>query len=171
MMTTESFLVPLSLVSLGFLVMEAVTYVVHRFVMHGVLEKWHMSHHRNAANTFADKAPEPNDLFPLAFSVVVVVAFWTGFNVVGFGWLLPLFTGVTLYGAVYTVVHDGIIHGRIRWMKRINTLWSIRLTTAHRSHHRGNGEPYGMLFPWLTMKATAANGLQEHRDVRGARQF
>lgn len=170
-MMTGSFVVPLLLVSLGFFVMEAVTYVVHRFVMHGALEQWHMSHHRNAANTFADKAPEPNDVFPLAFSVVVIVAFWTGFNVVGFGWLLPLFVGVTLYGVVYTVVHDGIIHGRIRWMKRIDTSWSTRLATAHRSHHRCNGEPYGMLFPWLTMKSTVATGLQEHRDVRGAQRL
>lgn len=144
--------VSLLLVILGFFGMEVVTYVVHRFVMHGSFERLHISHHRNAAAEYADKSPEPNDVFPLAFSVVVVAAFWAGFNVSGLAWFIPLFLGVTLYGIVYTVVHDGMIHGRIRWMKRLNSGWSKSLATAHRSHHHSNGEPYGMLFPWLTMR-------------------
>ena len=82
-------LTALALVVVGFVGMEAVTYVVHRFVMHGVLERLHLSHHRNAAADFADKSPEANDVFPLAFSAVVVAAFWLGFNVGGLAWLLP----------------------------------------------------------------------------------
>ncbi|MEY3615144.1 MAG: carotene hydroxylase [Actinomycetota bacterium] len=136
----------------GFIGMEVVTYLVHRFVMHGFLRSLHVSHHRNAAAAYASKAPEPNDVFPLAFSVVVVVGLWVGFNVTGAAWLLPVLVGVSVYGAVYTIIHDGVIHGRIRWMKNINTTWSIRLTVAHREHHRANSEPYGMLFPTLTMQ-------------------
>ncbi|MFM8908694.1 MAG: hypothetical protein ACKOIZ_14065, partial [Actinomycetota bacterium] len=90
-------------------------------------------------------------VFPLAFSIVVIAAMWVGFNVVGFAWLLPLFVGVTVYGVVYTVIHDGIIHGRVRWMKHGRSRMAESLTVAHRAHHRSNGEPYGMLFPWLTM--------------------
>ncbi|MCE2709236.1 MAG: sterol desaturase family protein [Ilumatobacteraceae bacterium] len=142
---------PLLLCAVGFLGMEAVTYVVHRFVMHGSLERLHRSHHRNAAAAFARKSPEPNDVFPLAFSVVVVGGLALGFNVSGFAWLLPLLVGVTLYGLVYTVIHDGIIHGRIKWMKRVHSSWAISLGSAHREHHRSNGEPYGMLFPWITL--------------------
>jgi beta-carotene 3-hydroxylase len=137
----------------GFVGMEAVTYLVHRFVMHGLLRSLHVSHHRNAAAAYASKAPEPNDMFPLAFSVIVVVGLWTGFNVTSAAWLLPLLAGVSVYGAVYTVIHDGVIHGRIRWMKRVNTGWSVRLEAAHREHHRTNSEPYGMLFPTLTMQS------------------
>jgi beta-carotene 3-hydroxylase len=140
------------LLMIGFLGMELVTYLVHRFIMHGVLERLHLSHHRNAAAEYAAKSPEANDFFPLAFSVVVIVAMWAGFNVNGLAWLLPLFVGVTIYGIVYTVVHDGIIHGRVRWMKRGSSQLANTLATAHRSHHRANGEPYGMLFPWLTME-------------------
>jgi beta-carotene 3-hydroxylase len=90
-------------------------------------------------------------VFPLAFSVVVVGGLALGFNVSGFAWLLPLLLGVTLYGLVYTVIHDGIIHGRIKWMKRVQSTWAISLGSAHREHHRSNGEPYGMLFPWITL--------------------
>lgn len=142
----------LALFALGFFGMEAVTYAVHRFVMHGALERLHVSHHQNAAKEFASKSFEPNDFFPIGFSLVVIVGFWTGFNIDGFSWLLPLFVGVTLYGIVYTVVHDGIIHGRVRWMKRVESRWSTSLADAHRTHHRGNGEPYGMLFPSLTLR-------------------
>lgn len=141
-----------SLLLTGFLGMELVTYLVHRFVMHGALERLHLSHHRNAAAEFAAKSPEANDVFPLAFSVVVIAAMWAGFNVDGLSWLLPTFVGVTFYGVVYTVIHDGIIHGRVRWMKRGDSRLAASLAVAHRSHHRANGEPYGMLFPWLTMK-------------------
>ena len=147
----------LTLVVIGFLGMEIVTYLVHRFVMHGVLERLHRSHHRNAAAEYATKSPEPNDVFPLAFSVCAAGGVWLGFNVDGLSWLLPLLVGVTAYGVVYTLVHDGIIHGRIRWMKQLDFSWSRRLETAHRSHHRANGEPYGMLFPWLTMSAASAD--------------
>lgn len=146
-------LMPLALFTIGFLGMEAVTYIVHRFVMHGLLHRLHVSHHRNAAAEFAAKAPEPNDAFPIGFSVVVIAGFWCGFNVDGLAWLLPLFSGVTLYGIVYTLIHDGIIHGRVRWMKRIDSRWSTDLMTAHRAHHRTNGEPYGMLFPSLTLRS------------------
>lgn len=141
----------------GFLGMEAVTYLVHRFVMHGALERLHLSHHRNAAAEFAAKSPESNDAFPLAFSVFAGTGFWAGFNVDGFGWLLPLVCGVTVYGVVYTLVHDGIIHGRIRSMRGLDYDWARRLENAHRSHHRTNGEPYGMLFPWLTMDLDGAD--------------
>lgn len=148
------------LVVLGFLGMELVTYVVHRFVMHGVFERLHLSHHRNAAKEFASKSPEPNDVFPVAFSVVVIVAMWVGFNVSGLDWLLPLFVGVTAYGIVYTVIHDGIIHGRVRWMKHGNSRIASSLAIAHRAHHRANGEPYGMLFPWLTMSRNGSRPSQ-----------
>ena len=159
-------LTALTLVVVGFGGMEAVTYVVHRFVMHGALERLHLSHHRNAGAEFADKSPEANDVFPLAFSAVVVAAFWLGFNVGGLAWLLPLFIGVTIYGVVYTVVHDGIIHGRVRWMKRRDSRVATSLADAHRAHHRTNGEPYGMLAPWLTMRIPGRpSGRKSVRDA------
>lgn len=163
-------LTPLALIVLGFLGMEVVTYLVHRFVMHGVLERLHLSHHRNAAADFAAKSPEPNDVFPLAFSVFAAAGVWLGFNIDGFGWLLPVLIGVTSYGVVYTVVHDGIIHGRIRWMKQLDLVWSRRLESAHRAHHRANGEPFGMLFPWVTLRLGQADRARpNYRSTNTAR--
>jgi len=158
--------VDLAIVIAGFMGMEAVTYVVHRFVMHGPLESLHRSHHRNAAAAFADKRPEPNDVFPAAFSLVVIAALWVGFNFSGFAWLVPLFVGVTVYGIVYTAIHDGIIHGRVAWMKRIDTRWTRSLTLAHRAHHRTNHEPYGMLLPSLTMRESSVHNQVAHSGSR-----
>ena len=167
--TSSGLLVSFALVCVGFLAMELITYLVHRFVMHGVLERLHMSHHRNAAAEFARKSFEPNDVFPLAFSTVVLVAMWAGFNLPGFRWLIPLFIGVTAYGVVYTVIHDGIIHGRVRWMKRNRSQVAERLVIAHRAHHHGNGEPYGMLFPQLTMRHTVSAGKTSDSALGSAR--
>ena len=165
------------LVLVGFLGMELVTYVVHRFVMHGPLARLHVSHHRNAAAEFAKKSFEPNDAFPLAFSAVVLLAMWAGFNLPGMQWLVPLFVGVTVYGVVYTVIHDGVIHGRVRWMKRFAKRGASEgrigiaesLSLAHRAHHRTNAEPYGMLFPQLTMRrAASVDEPQRELVTRGA---
>ena len=95
------------LVAIGFLGMEAITYLVHRFVMHGALQSLHRSHHRNAAAAFAKKTPEPNDVFPLAFSVLVIGGVSMGFNISGAAWLLPVLVGVTVYGIAFEAPTGG----------------------------------------------------------------
>ena len=42
--------------------MEPITYLVHRFVMHGFGQGWHISHHRRRRGRV-----ERNDLYPLGF--------------------------------------------------------------------------------------------------------
>ena len=58
------------LVVASFLGMEAASYALHRWVMHGVGMVWHRSHHRRREGRF-----EANDLFPLCFSAVGVALF------------------------------------------------------------------------------------------------
>jgi beta-carotene 3-hydroxylase len=132
----------------AFVLMEPFTYAAHRWVMHGVGERLHRSHHLNAARS-QPKLIEANDLYPMAFAAVVMALLAVGFNAVGFSALIPMCIGITVYGAAYFTVHDIYIHRRIR-------LWGTRkpaalehLAKAHRTHHATNGEPYGMLFPVL----------------------
>ena len=124
----------------AFAVMEPVTYLVHRYVMHGRGMVWHRSHHLPTAARF-----EANDKFPLVFAAVTIVAIALGFNVAGLAVLVPVGIGVTAYGAAYTYVHDGIIHRRFP----VPTLGRVGrfLARAHALHHRFGGEPYGMLVP------------------------
>jgi beta-carotene 3-hydroxylase len=128
--------------AVAFVAMEPITALTHRFVMHGVGRALHRSHHRpNAAGW------ELNDLYPLVFAVIVMMAMAIGFNVAGFAWLVPIGVGVTIYGACYALVHDVYIHRRLGWFgdRRIAVL--ERLRSAHRVHHERNSGPYGMLLP------------------------
>ena len=98
----------LGLAAVSFVLMEPVTYAVHRWVMHGPGLTLHHSHHRPPLGRL-----EANDLFPVAFASLVGVALAVGFNVPGYAWLVPVGTGVTLYGLAYGLVHDGVIHARL----------------------------------------------------------
>lgn len=142
----------LAVATAAFVAMELVTYAAHRWIMHGPLENLHNGHHRNAARSVPKRGLESNDVFPLAFSIVVMAGLWVGFNVDGMSWLVAVCAGVTMYGVAYTLVHDGVIHGRIPGMSRIASPTAERLTAAHHTHHRTNAEPYGMLWPQWSMR-------------------
>lgn len=132
-----------SLVVMAFVVMEPVTAATHRFVMHGVGERLHRSHHRRPGS----HRWEANDWFPVAFSSIVMAALWLGFNRDGFGGLVAISIGVTGYGAAYALVHDGYIHGRLPGVGHHRIEILDRLAEAHRIHHLFGRAPYGMLLP------------------------
>ena len=133
-------------VVVAFLLMEPLTYLVHRYVMHGLGRRFHRSHHRRWPRRSADEGfLEANDVFPAVFAAVTMVALAIGLNVRGLTALVPVCVGATLYGAAYAFVHDAYIHQRlpVRWQHR----HLDRLADAHALHHRFGGEPYGMLWP------------------------
>ncbi len=133
--------VPLVIVVLAFVVMEPITYLTHRYVMHGFGAFLHRSHHRRNSTGW-----EANDLYPVLFGGGVCVALAVGFNVAGFSGIIPVCIGVTLYGITYALVHDVYIHGRLPVFRRPNARLDV-LAERHELHHRFNGEPYGMLLP------------------------
>ena len=138
---------------LAFLVMEPVTYLTHRFVMHGLAERIHRSHHVPSPGRW-----EANDAFPVVFSAAAMVATLAAYQ----GWtsrlVLAAVVGVSVYGLLYALVHDVYIHRRLapsapasgRVIRRESGGGHPRLerlADAHRIHHLYNGEPYGMLLP------------------------
>ena len=125
----------------AFLVMEPVTYLLHRFVMHGPGVVWHRSHHARRAGLL-----ERNDLYPVVFASTTIAVMALGAFVEPVHVLLWIGLGVTLYGMAYLFVHDGYIHRRLPGLTaRVGPL--ERLAEAHALHHRFGAEPYGMLFP------------------------
>lgn len=132
----------LLLVGLGFVVMEPLTALTHRYVMHGIGMRLHGSHHRRAHRRL-----EANDAFPVTFAGVVCIGLWLGFNTPELADLVPLGLGVTLYGLTYALVHDVYIHGRLRLFGDHHLGVLDRLADAHALHHRYGGAPYGMLVP------------------------
>jgi beta-carotene 3-hydroxylase len=57
--------------------------------------------------------------------------FW-GAN--GVPWLLPIGLGITAYGAIYFVFHDGMVHRRFKVPVGKSRYWK-QLIQAHRIHH------------------------------------
>ena len=126
----------------AFVVMEPITAATHRWIMHGIGEFLHRSHHQQR-----DTRWEANDWYPVMFAGLVNLALFAGFNWEGFGSLVPAAIGVTAYGAAYALVHDVYIHGRLGWFRNRRIDVFDRLAAAHRIHHLYNAAPYGMLLP------------------------
>ncbi|KGJ03946.1 sterol desaturase family protein [Paracoccus sphaerophysae] len=115
-------------------VMEGVAYAVHRWVMHGPLGwGWHASHHDPDHHGVFEK----NDLYAFVFSAFSIALFALGSR-----WWPPLWwiaVGMSVYGVIYFVVHDGLVHQR--WPFRVvpKRGYARRLYQAHRLHHAVEG--------------------------------
>ncbi|WP_174296580.1 sterol desaturase family protein [Sphingomonas bacterium] len=121
--------------------MELFAWWAHKYVMHGWGWEWHRDHHEPH-----DHVLERNDLFAVVFGSVVVALF-----VVGYAYSAPLWwsaLGITVYGLIYTVIHDGIVHQR--WFRWVPTRgYAKRLVQAHKLHHAAVGKDGGVSFGFL----------------------
>ncbi len=131
-------------VSGTFIVMEAVTWATHKYVMHGFLWYLHRDHHQVEPGFF-----EKNDLFFVIFAVpsMLLIYFGTFDNS---WWMQALGFGIMAYGFAYFIVHDVIIHQRFKWFTRSNSTYVRAIRWAHKMHHkhleRHQGESFGMLY-------------------------
>lgn len=143
-MTASELLLRATLVVAAVLCMEAVAWWVHRHVMHGWGWGWHRSHHGARRGWF-----ELNDLYALVFAGVAIVLIAAGSHVPAVEPLRWIGAGMTLYGLLYFVVHDGMVHQRwpFRWVPRRGYL--KRLYQAHRLHHALDLPDAGVSFGFL----------------------
>jgi beta-carotene 3-hydroxylase len=133
------------LVLLGtFIVMEAVTWLTHKYVMHGFLWYLHKDHHQPTPGFF-----EKNDAFFVIFAIPSMLLIYFG-TFDSIWWMQALGFGIMLYGFAYFMVHDVIIHQRIKWLTRSNNTYVRAIRWAHKMHHkhldRFDGESFGMLY-------------------------
>ena len=112
----------------AFAFMEGVAWFTHKYVMHGFGWVWHRSHHSPRTGAF-----ELNDLFAMVFATPAIVAIY--FGVHGIAPLLPIGIGITAYGAVYAMFHDGLVHRRYWTPLSARSRFWKRLIQAHRIHH------------------------------------
>ncbi len=134
----------------AFVLMEPLTAATHRWIMHGIGEFLHRSHHQTRITRF-----ERNDWYPVIFAAIVNVGFFAGFNVEALSGLVPVGIGITAYGAAYALVHDVYVHRRLGWFDGHSIAAFDRLADAHRIHHLYNAAPYGMLLPVVPRKLRA----------------
>lgn len=132
------------LIALGtFLIMEGVTWLTHRFVMHGFLWYLHRDHHQQGRGFF-----EKNDAFFLIFAIPSWLCIMLGLQNKDY-WVAAIGFGIALYGLAYFIVHEVIIHQRFKWFTRSNNVYIRGIRWAHKMHHKHldkhEGESFGML--------------------------
>ncbi|HEX8415605.1 MAG TPA: sterol desaturase family protein [Sphingomicrobium sp.] len=139
---TNRWLIPVLVVAATVIAMEIFAMLVHRYVMHGIGWSWHRSHHEPRTSRL-----ERNDLYAIVFAALSVIPFlladrWPLLRQVG--------VGLLLYGVLYTLLHDGLVHRRLPLMRSPRNRYLKRLVQAHRLHHavreREGAVSYGFLY-------------------------
>ena len=139
-------LINIGITLLTFLTMEGITWLTHKYVMHGFLWVLHDDHHnKNQENFF-----ERNDAFFIIFAGLAMTIFAAGTFNEPWRFLIYVGMGITLYGLAYFMVHDILIHQRFKLFSRTNNFYFRALRKAHKIHHKHlgkeEGECFGMLF-------------------------
>lgn len=142
-----------------FFIMEGITWLTHRFVMHGFLWYLHEDHHKKGEGFF-----EKNDAFFLIFAIPCWLCIMLGLQYQAY-WVAAIGSGIALYGLAYFVVHEVIIHQRFKFFTRSNNTYIRTIRWAHKMHHKHlgkqEGESFGMLFVakkyWVKVKAEKKN--------------
>ncbi len=138
-----NWLVFIAIVLATFFIMEGITWLTHRFVMHGFLWYLHRDHHQQGPGFF-----EKNDAFFLIFAIPSWLCIMLGLK--GHHYIVAAIGfGIALYGLAYFIVHEVIIHQRLKWFTRSNNTYIRSIRWAHKMHHKHlhkqEGESFGML--------------------------
>lgn len=131
-----------------FLLMEGITWLTHKYVMHGFLWYLHEDHHKKGPGFF-----EKNDYFFVIFAIPSWLSIMLG-SMYSLWWLVSIGAGIAMYGVAYFLVHDIIIHQRFKLFTRSNNRYIKAIRWAHKMHHKyldkEDGESFGML--WVAKK-------------------
>ncbi len=140
--------------------MELVAWAVHRFIMHGWGWGWHRSHHSPRRGVF-----EKNDLYAVVFAALALALIVLGPRL---AWpLYQIGLGMTVYGVLYSILHDGMVHRRWPFPALQRQRYLQRLVQAHHLHHAVKEKDGGVSFGFLY--APPARQLrQELRQRHGA---
>lgn len=130
--------------------MEAVAWGSHKYVMHGFGWAWHRDHHEPH-----DRVLEKNDLYALVGAAISITMFALGSPMVmgGQAWAPGTWIGlgVLIYGVIYTLIHDGLVHQR--YFRRVPRRgYAKRLVQAHRLHHATLGKEGGVSFGFVVAR-------------------
>ena len=133
------------IVMVVFLLMEPLTWTIHKYIMHGFLWILHKDHHDHSTEGHFEK----NDYFFVIFALPAIALFYLGAKN-GYNYLFFIALGITLYGMAYFFVHDIFIHQRFKLLKNTKNPYLKGIRRAHKQHHkyitRHDGECFGFLY-------------------------
>ena len=135
------------------LAMEFVAWGSHKYIMHGFGWAWHRDHHEPH-----DHALEKNDLYGIFGAITSISLFALGSPLVmgAAAWdpATWMGLGVLLYGLIYTLIHDGLVHQRFfRYVPKRG--YAKRLVQAHKLHHATIGKEGGVSFGFVLARDPA----------------
>jgi len=116
---------------LGFFTMEFAGWFIHKFLMHGPLWGIHKTHHQPSKGFF-----ELNDLFSLIFGGSAVVLIFLGITELDYRFWMGV--GISIYGMSYFIIHDIMVHRRVKWLDRPQNKFLLGIFRAHQAHHATN---------------------------------
>ena len=136
-------LLNISITTLTFFTMEFVAWFTHKYIMHGILWNVHLDHHQ----VDKTKKIQKNDYFFLIFALPSMLSIILGS--INSNYFLYIGIGIALYGFAYFIVHEIIIHQRIKIFRNTNSKYIRAIKRAHKIHHKNigkeDGESFGML--------------------------
>ena len=140
---SHAWLLNAALLAATVVAMEVVAWTVHRYVMHGWGWGWHKSHHEPREGLL-----ERNDLYGFGFALLSLLMFVTLPALWAPLWWVA--AGTLVYGLLYTLLHDGMVHRRLPFVKAPRRGYLKRLVQAHRLHHavreREGAVSFGFLY-------------------------
>jgi len=125
------------------LAMEPLVALIHKHVMHGWGWGWHRDHHEPGHGKL-----EKNDLYAVVGAAIATAVFALAGHFDHWLWWVGL--GMTVYGLLYALVHDGLVHRR--WPFRFyapKSGYLKRLVEAHHLHHAVRGRQGAVSFGFL----------------------
>jgi len=128
---------------IAFFGMEFVAWFSHKYVMHGFLWSLHKSHHVKSNHVL-----EQNDLFAIIFAIPSWLFIMLGV-IYGSPISIWIGSGMTVYGIAYFLVHEIIIHQRIKWFRNLDSKYIKAVRRAHKMHHKHLGKEDGESFGFL----------------------
>ena len=132
---------PVLIVALTVVATEVAAALIHRHVMHGFGWGWHRSHHEERHGLL-----EVNDLYAVAFAALSIVLMIFGHRWPALFWVS---IGLVVYGVLYTLAHDGLVHQRWPFRHVPRRGYLKRLYQAHKLHHAVEGKAGCVSFGFL----------------------
>lgn len=127
-----------------FFVMEGMTWLIHKYIMHGFLWTLHRDHHDHSN----EGKMERNDYFFAIFAIPTIALMYYG-TINNFNIYFYIAIGITLYGMAYFFVHDIFIHQRFKIFKNTKNPYLLAIRRGHKQHHKHTGKEHGECFGFL----------------------
>jgi beta-carotene 3-hydroxylase len=151
-----SWIANLAIVLATIVAMEVMTRYSHEYIMHGVGWRWHKSHHAARHGVF-----EQNDLYAVFFAALAIGLIYHGYDDGRF--TLWLGVGATVYGVLYFLLHDALVHKRWPFKITPKGRYLKRLVQAHHLHHAVHGKDKCVSFGFIYAKPVDELRKELHR--------